>query len=192
MTSNGAEALENGVGLVPDRELSIDDSREFVERAEEAVVKPKASQELPDPFDRIEFGTVRREEQQDEARLLFEPPFPMQVGVVVFGVVDDDDDATAGTAGDTPEFAKILPAGLGIEIAFRLGGAQLSVTNADGPEVADRFSGRRVEADRVLDFRGNPHPAPAPVLLEMDLIHRPKIDVGIAGQPLEFFLLPPA
>jgi len=157
MSSKGTEALKDRIWLIPDAELGINDGGKFVERAEEAIVDPKAAQKLPDALDGIEFWAVRRKEQQGKAGLLFEAPLAVQVGMVVFCVVGDDDDAASGPAGDASKLAQIVPAGLGVEVAFRLRGAKLPIADADGPEVADRLAGRRVKANRVLDLRGNPH-----------------------------------
>ena len=109
MTLECAETLKNRIWLIPNLELGVDDGREFIERAEEAVVNPEVTQEFPDALDRIEFGTVRGKEEQNEARLLFDPPVPMEVGVMVFGVVDDDDNAVARAASDIPKPAKGRP-----------------------------------------------------------------------------------
>ena len=176
MSLDCTKTLKNRIWVIPDVELGVDNGREFVERAEEAIVEPEATQELPDPFNGVEFGAVRGKKEQDEPRFLFEPPRAVEVGVVVFGVVDDDDDTATGAAGDAPKPAEIVPAGLGVEVAFRLGSAELPVTEADSTEVTYRLAGRSVMADRIRYFRGNPHLAAAAVLLEMNLIHRPKID----------------
>jgi hypothetical protein len=54
-----AEAFENGVRVVPDLELEVDDFRELVEGLEKSIVEPEAAEELPDSLDRIELWAVR-------------------------------------------------------------------------------------------------------------------------------------
>ena len=111
---------------------------------------------------------------------------------MVFGVVEDDDHATTGLGADAAKAAQKRPAGLGVKMALGFGAAKLAVAESDGTEVADAFTSGRVDEDRIPDLRGNPHTAPAPVLLEMDLIHRPEINAWVGGQFAEFFLPPPA
>ena len=118
MILDRTEAFENRSWRAADAELGVDDGREFVERSEESVVEPKAAKKLPYPLDGIEFDALRGEEQQDEAGFLFEPPLAMQVAIVVFGVLDDDDDRPAGIACNAPSLAEVVPAGLGIEVPF--------------------------------------------------------------------------
>jgi len=47
-----------------------------------------------------------------------------------------------------------------------------------------------MDADRIADFEWYPHPAVTHVLLKMDLIDRPDIDVGIFGVTTRFFVRP--
>ena len=190
--SNRTEALKDWIRLVPDGELGVDDGGELVKRAEKAVMEPEAAKQFPDALDGVEFRAVGRQEQQDKIGLVDESPLPVQVGVMVFGVVDDDNHASAATTGDAPQLAQEVPASPGIKGTFGLRGAQLAIPEPDGAKVADRFSGGGVPANRIFDLRGHPHTAAAPVLLEMDLIHRPQIDGGIECERVQFFLLPPA
>src|ERR1035437_74638 len=186
------EAFENGIWAAPVLELGVDDFREVVDRLKILIVDPKASQELPDSFNRIEFWAIRRKELQDEVGLLFAPPLGVELSVVIPGVIDDEDNPPAGAGADAVQLAKELPAGLGVKVTLWLGGTELPVPESDGPEVTDCLSCGCMAANRILDLRGDPHPATAAVLLEMDLINRPKVDGGVAGQSLEFFLPPPA
>jgi hypothetical protein len=112
--------------------------------------------------------------------------------MMIPGVIDDEDNAPARMGAGVAKLAEELPAGLSVKRTFRLGNAELPVPNPDGSEVTDRLTGGGVEADRILDFRRDPHSTAAAVLLKMDLIHRPKVDAGIASEFSEFFLPPPA
>jgi len=174
----------------PHFELSIHDEGEFSERGKVAVVEPQAAKELPDALNGVELRAVRGKEEQREVGLLREAPSGVERGVVVFGVIDDDHHAPARSGADASQMAQEFPAGLGIEVTRRWERAQFAVAHSNRSEVADAFSRRRMNADRIPHFRRNPHPTPAAVLLEMNFIQRPKIDGGVGRQQQEFFLLP--
>jgi hypothetical protein len=55
-----------------------------------AVMQTQATNQFPDPLDRVQVRTVWREEQKPELRLLGAPPFFVHGGVVVSGVVNND------------------------------------------------------------------------------------------------------
>ncbi len=65
---------------------------------------------------------------------------------------------------------------------------QLAVTQPHCAEVSDASPCRVMQQHRVRRFRRNPHAASRTVLLEMNFIHRPKVDVFVSCQPAEFFL----
>jgi hypothetical protein len=182
MLSDRTEALEDGIGACPDCELGVDDLGEFIERAEESVVEPKPSEQLPGALDGIEFWTVGREEMERKIGFLVASPFRMERSMVILGIVGDDDDTPAGATADAAKLAQEAPTGLGVEAAFRFGSAKLAVPDSHRTEVADTLAGGRVQTNRIFDLRRNPHPAATAVLLEMDLIHRPEIDVGSLSQ----------
>ena len=54
----------------------------------------KLSGELPHSFYGIEIGAVWREVIKAKLRFVFLTPSSVKFGVVVFGIVDNDDDAT--------------------------------------------------------------------------------------------------
>ncbi len=107
-----------------------------------------------------------------EGKIGFLQPSPSGVerGMVLLGIVRDDDDAAAGAGADPTQTAQEAPAGLGIEAVFRSGGAKLPVPEAHRAEVADALAGGRMQTDWIFDFWRNPHPATTAVPLEMDLI----------------------
>lgn len=190
MMFDRTEATKHRVWARPDFELSIHDEGEFREGWKVAIVEPEAAQEFPDTLDGIELRAVRRKEKQGEGGLLGVTPGGMERGVMVSGVVTDDDHATTSAGADSSQTAQERPAGLRVEVAGRRKCAQLAVAYPDRAEVADALSRRRMDADRIPNFRRNPHPTPAAVLLEVDFIQRPQINGGISRQQLEFFLLP--
>ena len=181
------KSTEHGVWAGPNFELSIHDEGEVSEGWKLAVVEPKASKELPDALNGIELRAVRGKEKQREVGLLREAPGGMKRGVVVFGVVDDDDHAPAGACAEASQMAQERPAGSGIEVAGRWQRAEFAVAHSDRSEVADALSRWRMDADRIPNFRRNPHTTAAAVLLEVNFIQRPQIDGGIGWQQPEFF-----
>ena len=112
-----AESLEDVIGTGLGLELRVHDEGGPGQRREVAIVEPAPAQELPDPFDRVKLGAVRREEEQREVGLLGQTPSRVERGVVVAGVVDDDDHAAAGAGTDPTKVAKEGPTGLGFEAA---------------------------------------------------------------------------
>ena len=184
------ESAKDWIRTGPHLELSVHDEGEFGERWKVAVVEPQAAKELPDALNGVELRAVRGKEKQREVGLLRETPSGVERGVVIFGVIDDDHHAPTRSGADASQMAQECPAGLGIEVTGRWKRAQLAVTQSNGAEVADAFSRRRMDADRIPNFRRNPHPTPAAVLLEMNFIQRPQIDGGVGRQQQEFFLLP--
>ena len=187
MLSDRAELAKGGIGARPSRELPVDELGELSESRKVAIVEPEFAEKFPYPLDGVEVRAVGREEKQDEAGLLKAAPFGVKSGMVIPSVVDDDDGAAAAASAPAPQLAKEGPGGFGIEAPPRFGSEQSSVSDPDGPKIADKFAGRRMTANRVPDFRWNPHAAPAAVLLEMDFVQRPEIDSRVDGESTEFF-----
>jgi len=192
MLSDRAKSTEHSVWTVPRSKLCVDDLTELGERWEVLVMKPESAEQFPNPFDWIKLGTVRRKEKQDKVGLLGAAPSEMEVGMVILGIVDDDDDLATATTGNTPEFTQEAPTGLGVKATFGLGGDQPAVCDSDRAEVADAFACRRMMADRIANLRRDPHPAATAVLLKMNFIHRPELNLISPRQALEFFLRWPA
>lgn len=186
------ETFKDRIGAAPYGELGVDDHREFEQGRKMPIVDPETPKELPNPFGRIEFGGVRRQEEEGEVRFLGAAPFGMKEGMMVFGIVDNDDDATTGFGADPAESAQEAPTGLSIKMPLGLGAAEFPIPESDRSEVADAFSGRRVDEHWVTDLGRYPHPTATSVLLEMDLVHSPQINTWIARQFAEFFLQRPA
>lgn len=53
------------------------------------VMGSYAASQLPDPFDRIEFRAVRWHEFQGQMLSTLFPPMEMQLGTMIFDVVED-------------------------------------------------------------------------------------------------------
>lgn len=136
-------------------------------------MQSEASHQLPDPFDGVEFGAVRRQELQDKVVGHGLAPLGVQRGVMVSGVVDYNDNLASASPTGRFEFAKEIPAGFGIEHSLWPGCHQFPVAQSDGTEVTDAFSCRCMHTDRIGGFWRNPHPAARAVLLKMNLIDGP-------------------
>ena len=115
MLSDRAELAKGGIGSRPSRELPVDELGEFGKRRKVTIVEPEFAEEFPDSLDGVEVRAVRREEQQDEAGLLKAAPLGVKRGMVIPGVIDNDDDATAAASAPAPQLTKEGPAGLCIE-----------------------------------------------------------------------------
>jgi hypothetical protein len=65
--SNCAQFTQGVVTFVPLLKLILDGSGDFVESVEIAIVQAQASDQLPDPFDRVEIRTVGRQKVEGKA-----------------------------------------------------------------------------------------------------------------------------
>src|SRR5580658_28676 len=142
--------------------------------------------QLPDPFDRIEFWTIGRQKMQTKVIFDFSSPSRMQVGMVIASVVDNHHHFPAWATAAL-QFAVKIPAGAGIKHAVGLGHEQLAIFETYSPEKTDAFSRWGMEANRIFHFGRNPHAATRAVLLEVNFIHRPQINVVSSRQCPEFF-----
>jgi hypothetical protein len=148
------------------------------------------SSEFPDAFDGVEFGAVGRDEVQAKASGADPAPGFVKSGVVVAGVVRDDDGAPVASACDRPELAEKGVTGGGVERALLAPEHEATVADSDGPEVLDALACRMVKEHGVPYLGGNPHATAGAVLLEVDLVHGPQVNGGVSGQGAEFFCAP--
>jgi len=81
-------------------------------------MKTQATNQLPDPLDRIQVRTVWRQEQKPEPGLLGVPPFFVHGGVVVFGVVNNDSHPAARPDAGGVEASKKCPSRNRIKLPF--------------------------------------------------------------------------
>ena len=94
---------------------------------------------------------------------------------MILRVVADHEHAAAGDdAGFLKQFEK-RPEGLSVESSGLTPEYKLTVSQADGGEVADALSCRVMLDDGILGFRRDPHAATRPLLLEMHFVQRPQI-----------------
>jgi hypothetical protein len=64
---------------------------------------------------------------------------------------------------------------------------KLSISETYGTKVADTFSRWVMQHNGILAFGRNPHSAPGTMLLEMNFIQRPKVDILGTGKLNDFF-----
>jgi hypothetical protein len=111
----------------------------------------------------------------------------MKFSVVVFCVVGDDDHPFAWHPAATLQVPEEFPVSLTVEATGLSAGNQPAVPQADSPKKSHAFPGGVMETNWIFHFRWYPHPAARTVLLKVNFIHRPQINVRISCQALKFF-----
>lgn len=158
---------------------------------EVAIMSSFSPNELPDPFDGIEFWAVGRHEFQRKTLPAFLAPCRVEPGVVVADVVNDEHHSPSRVRADAPQALEKSKESLAIELAFLPAVNELPVPEPDRPEVSDAFSGRVVKHDRVFDLRRYPHATPRTVLLKPHFVHSPQVHPPIPSQRVQFFYIQP-
>ena len=187
MLNDATETLKREVGARPVEQPRCDRRDNVVQSREIPIVQTTAADQLPDAFDRIKFRAVRRQEMQAEMCCDFVPPLLVEARVVVTGVVDNHDNGPARAAADSFDLLEEIPAGIGVEHAFRSGHNEFAIPKSHRTEIADALTGWGVQADGIGHFRWNPHSTTRSMLLKMHFIHCPKIEIILARQDAEFF-----
>lgn len=144
--------------------------------------------ELPYTFDRIEFGAIRRQKVELEVRRMPFSPGLVKPSVVVFGIVHNHHDATAGSAGSSSQALEEFQVGLSIEFPILTLPNQFSVAQSDGTKVAHALAAGVVQDHRIGNFWRNPHTTARTTLLKVNFVSGPQIYGRIAAQGLQFFL----
>ena len=189
MLKNPTETLQRSVWAGPNLEYRFNSSDDVIQGCKVAVVKTAAPNQLPHAFNRVKFRAVGREKMQAKMTCNFPAPRLMQAGVVITGVVDDHYHFSAGAA---LQFPIEIPASACVKHAVGSGHDQLAVFEAHCAEKADALARRGVETNWIVHFGRNPHATTRAVLLKMDFIHRPQIDVSPSRQCVKFFYARPA
>src|SRR5882724_5715702 len=189
MLSDRAKSSKHRIRPCPEAKLRVNEECEFIDRRKGVIVNPKPTEQFPDAFNGVELRTIGGEKQQREIRFMRLAPRRMEHGVMVPGIVNDDDHTSARPSTDDAQMAEKPPTSLRIEVTRWRQRAQFAISQSYRPEITDAFSGRSVNAYRILNLRRDPHAAATAVLVEVDFIQRPQIHLGIGGQQVEFFLL---
>ena len=143
--------------------------------------------QLPDSFDRVELRAVGREEVEPELAGVAIPPRKVKSGMMVGGVVRDDDDPTVPTLSPLPELPEEGIAGRCVEGVRFAPIDEAAIAKPDGAIVLDALARRVVKEHRVLHLGRNPHTTSGSVLLEVDLIHGPQVHARVRRQGAQFF-----
>lgn len=114
-------------------------------------------------------------------------PLFVQAGVVVASVVDDHDNLSAAVLCDAFNPSIERPAGATIEHPIGRRHDEFAILQAHSTKITDALTSWGMKANRVTDFRWNPHATSGPVLLEMHLIHGPQVNGRISCHHAEFF-----
>lgn len=143
--------------MTPSFKGRSDRFHEYFQSRKVMIVNASSSQKLPYSLYGIELRTVRRKKIKAEVfRDLF-PPLLVKFGVVVAGIVGNDNDLTSRSLAAFLEFAKEIPTSLGVKVSVRFGHNKFSVSKSYSSEIADAFSGRCMSDDGVFEFWWNPH-----------------------------------
>lgn len=150
-------------------------------------MQAEPARQFPNALDRVQVWAVGRQIAQREIGLLFGPPRGVQFGVVIFCVVDDHHHAPPRAPAALPQLGQKIPGRHSVKAASFATEEELAIPQADGSEITNAFARGRVEQNWIGDFRGNPQTAPGTMLLEMDFIDGPQVNLRIERQGAEFF-----
>src|SRR5688572_17236019 len=119
---------------------------------------------------------------QPKIRLVLLPPLGMNSGMVIFGVIRDDLHALAGHSAAAFQVLKKFPTGLAVKASRLSAGDQSTIPQTDGPKESHTFAGGMMKTNWIFDFRWYPHAAAGTVLLKVNFVHGPEINVWISCQ----------
>jgi hypothetical protein len=115
----------------------------------------------------------------------------MELGMMVSGIVDNDDYASTASRTALPKVFEKRMARHGVKLSFLSLENQFSIAQTDSSKIAHALTSGMVQQDRVLILRRYPHQTTRSILLKMDFIGRPQIDFRIGCELSKFFYMPP-
>ena len=136
-------------------------------------MQAQATNQLPDPLNRIEIRTVRRQKVERKAPGLRFPPIAVKFAMVIPGIVRDHHNPIPSPGADPFQLLEEVPARLCVEAIHFATVHEAAIAQANGAKVAHALAPGVVSEHRVGEIRWNPHPASRAVLLEMQFVHRP-------------------
>ena len=142
-------------------------------------METESTGQLPYSLDRVEFRAVGREEVQAEVFRVALAPVSMENAMVVLGIVKDDGHRAVRPEGNTSQLAEESKEGLGVEALVLTPVHQLAIPQPYSSKVSDTFSRRMVQQHRVANLGRHPQAAPGAVLLKVDFVESPEIDVRL-------------
>jgi hypothetical protein len=115
----------------------------------------------------------------------------MKLGMVVPGIVNNQDHPPTAARTDLPEVLKKRMKRHRVEpFLFPLEN-QFPITQTNRPKITDTLPSWMVQQYRINILRRHPHPTARSILLKMDFIGRPQVDFWIGYPPSKFFYMPP-
>jgi len=144
--------------------------------------------QLPDPLNRIELRTIRRQEIQPQFPPVIPQPGLQGSGMMISGIIQNDHHLLVrGTMAKEvlQEFTKSLSAEFVPLLCY-----QSVIPQTDGSKHPDLFVGWSMPEDRIFNLDRNPHHISRSVLLKMTLIQTPKVQVISSHEPTKFFYMP--
>lgn len=143
------------------------------------------SGELPDPLDRIQFGTIGWKELQGQVVPVVPEERLEQDRVMILRIVEEEYHLP-GPASVAEEQAQEALERHRIELRVKVG-HQFPRADVDRPEQGGRLAGRRQQQNGILVLRRHPHGGAGAMLLEVAFIQTPQIHVVASGQLEAFF-----
>ena len=116
------------------------------------------------------------------------PPWFVQDSMVIAGVVADDHHFATGAARETLKFPQEVSASLCIEPTFGARHDQFAVPQAHRAKEAEALARGCMAADRVVHLGWHPETTARTVLLKVDFIYGPEINLAVSRQLPEFFM----
>ena len=184
---NPTESPQRGIGAGPELKCRCHRRDNLLQSCEITVVQAATPSQFPDPFDRIEFRTVGRKKVQAKVTGDLSPPRLMEFGMVIASVVDDDHQFPARADSVSLQFPIKVPAGHGVKLC-PLGRDMTSLPSSGARRrKADALTrrGTQDKPDRPLRAASTCGSA-SRVLLKVNFIHGPQINVVSARQCAEF------
>ena len=148
--------------------------------------------QLPNPFNRIEFGAIGWHKLQCHMPLAFLSPREVQFGMMVFDVVEDRDNLPPSMTASSPYLFEKGEERFPVEAFLLPAVNEFAVPDTHRTKVAYTFAGGMMQKNRIRDLRRNPHPASRTMLLESDLVHSPQVNPIVMRKFMEFFYMLPA
>src|SRR5208282_1271637 len=98
MLGHATQPSERFIGLFPVCELPFNCLNHACQRGKVPIVQAKTARQLPDALNRIQIRAVGWQVTQCELRFLLRTPCSMKLGLVILGIVRNDDDLASGSA----------------------------------------------------------------------------------------------
>jgi len=111
--------------------------------------------------------------------------------MMVSGIVYNDDYASTASRTRLPKVFEKRMRGHGVKLFLLSPEDQFPIPQTDSSKIAHAFTSGMVQQYRVFVLWRYPHQTTRTILLKMDFITRPQIDLRIGCEPSEFFYMPP-